>query len=65
MLRPSLTNLETLCWLARPWDLHGRGRINTTQPAVSNWVKELEQAPDAWRKCVAPMAAHMRCKATV
>ena len=63
MRRLSLTNLETLCWIARLGTFTAAAeRLNTTQPAVSNRVKELEQAIGAWRKCVAPMAAHMRCK---
>jgi DNA-binding transcriptional LysR family regulator len=45
MRRLSLTNLETLCWIARLGTFTAAAdRLNTTQPAVSNRVKELEQA---------------------
>ena len=45
MRRLSLTNLETLCWIARLGTFTAAAeRLNTTQPAVSNRVKDLEQA---------------------
>lgn len=44
MLRLSLTNLETLCWIARLGTFTAAAqRLNTTQPAISGRVKELEQ----------------------
>lgn len=45
MRRLSLTNLETLCWIARLGTFTAAAqRLNTTQPAISSRVKELEQA---------------------
>jgi DNA-binding transcriptional LysR family regulator len=45
MRRLSLTNLETLCWIARLGSFTATAdRLNTTQPAISGRVKELEQA---------------------
>jgi len=45
MRRLSLTNLETLCWIARLGSFTAAAqRLNTTQPAVSGRVKELEQS---------------------
>ena len=45
MRRLSLVNLETLCWIARLGTFTAAAqRLNTTQPAVSKRVRELEQA---------------------
>ena len=45
MRRLSLTNLETLCWIARLGTFTAAAeRLHTSQPAISNRVKELEQA---------------------
>lgn len=45
MRRLSLTNLETLCWIARLGSFTAAAqRLNTTQPAISGRVKELEQS---------------------
>ncbi len=45
MSRLSLINLETLCWIARLGSFTAAAkRLNTTQPAVSRRVRELEQA---------------------
>ena len=45
MRRLSLTNLETLCWFARLGSFTAAAqRMNTTQPAISGRVKELEQS---------------------
>jgi len=45
MRRLSLTNLETLCWIARLGSFTAAAqRMNTTQPAISGRVKELEQS---------------------
>lgn len=45
MIRLNLTNLETLCWIAQLGTFTATAqRLNTTQPAISNRVKELEQA---------------------
>lgn len=45
MRRLSLTNLETLCWIARLGSFTAAAeRLNTTQPAISRRIKELEQA---------------------
>ena len=45
MRRLSLVNLETLCWIARLGTFTAAAqRLNTTQPAISKRVKELEQA---------------------
>ena len=45
MKRVSLTNLETLCAIARLGSFTAAAaRLNTTQPAVSQRVKELEQS---------------------
>lgn len=45
MRRLSLTNLETLCWIARLGTFTAAAeRLHTTQPAVSSRVRELEQA---------------------
>lgn len=45
MRRLSLTNLETLCWIARLGTFTAAAeRLNTTQPAISGRVKELEKA---------------------
>jgi DNA-binding transcriptional LysR family regulator len=44
MRRLSLLNLETLCWIARLGTFTAAAeRLNTTQPAISKRVKELEQ----------------------
>ena len=44
MSRLSLTNLETLCWIARLGSFTAAAqRLNTTQPAVSRRIRELEQ----------------------
>jgi DNA-binding transcriptional LysR family regulator len=44
MGRLTLTNLETLCWIARLGTFTAAAkRLNTTQPAISNRVRELEQ----------------------
>lgn len=43
MRRLSLTNLETLCWIARLGSFTAAAeRLNTTQPAISRRVQELE-----------------------
>lgn len=43
MSRLSLVNLETLCWIARLGTFTAAAqRLNTTQPAISNRVRELE-----------------------
>lgn len=43
MRKPSLTNLETLCWIARLGSFTAAAqRLNTTQPAISRRVRELE-----------------------
>lgn len=45
MNRASLTNLETLCSIARLGSFTAAAeRLNTTQPAISRRVKELEQS---------------------
>lgn len=45
MRKLSLTNLETLCWISRLGSFTAAAqRLNTTQPAVSRRVKELEDA---------------------
>lgn len=45
MRRPTLINLETLCWIARLGTFTAAAqRLNTTQPAVSKRIKDLEQA---------------------
>ena len=45
MRRLSLTNLETLCWIARLGSFTAAAqRMNTTQPAISGRVRELEQS---------------------
>ena len=45
MRRLSLTNLETLCWIARLGSFTAAAqRLNTTQPAISGRVRELEQS---------------------
>lgn len=45
MGRLSLVNLETLCWIARLGTFTAAAqRLNTTQPAISNRVRELEHA---------------------
>ena len=47
MRRISLTNLETLCWIARLGTFTAAAqRLHTTQPAVSARIRELEQALD-------------------
>ena len=44
MKRVSLTNLETLCAIARLGSFTAAAeRLNTTQPAISQRIKELEQ----------------------
>lgn len=43
MKRISLTNLETLCWIARLGSFSAAAdRLNTTQPAISGRVRDLE-----------------------
>lgn len=43
MIRPSLVNLETLLWIARLGTFTAAAeRLNTTQPAISARVRELE-----------------------
>ncbi|MBL8385294.1 MAG: LysR family transcriptional regulator [Burkholderiales bacterium] len=45
MRRLSLTNLETLCWIARLGSFTAAAqRLNTSQPAISGRVRELEQS---------------------
>ncbi len=45
MHKLNLTNLETLCWIARLGSFTAAAqRLNTTQPAISRRVKELERA---------------------
>jgi DNA-binding transcriptional LysR family regulator len=45
MRRISLTNLETLCWIARLGTFTAAAqRLHTTQPTISARVRELEQA---------------------
>ena len=45
MRRLSLTNLETLCWIARLGSFTAAAqRLNTTQPAISGRIRELEQS---------------------
>ena len=45
MGRVTIVNLETLCWIARPGSFTAAAeRLNTTQPAISKRVKELEDA---------------------
>ena len=45
MRRISLTNLETLCWIARLGSFTAAAqRLNATQPAISGRVRELEQS---------------------
>jgi DNA-binding transcriptional LysR family regulator len=45
MRRLSLVNLETLCWIARLGSFTAAAeRLNTTQPAISRRVRELEHA---------------------
>jgi len=45
MRRLSLTNLETLCWIARLGSFTAAAqRLNTTQPAISGRVRELEES---------------------
>lgn len=45
MKRISLTNLETLCWIARLGSFSAAAdRLNTTQPAISGRVRDLEQS---------------------
>ena len=45
MKRISLTNLETLCWIARLGSFTAAAeRLNTTQPAISGRVRELEDS---------------------
>lgn len=45
MRRLSLTNLETLCWIARLGTFTAAAQqLNTTQPAISARVRELEQS---------------------
>lgn len=45
MRRLSLTNLETLCWIARLGTFTAAAQqLNTSQPAISARVKELEQS---------------------
>ena len=45
MRRVSLTNLETLCWIARLGSFTAAAeRLNATQPAISGRVRELEES---------------------
>ncbi|MFN0160967.1 MAG: LysR family transcriptional regulator [Burkholderiales bacterium] len=45
MKRLNLTNLETLCWIARLGSFSAAAdRLNTTQPAISGRMRELETA---------------------
>ena len=45
MSRVTILNLETLCWIARLGSFTAAAeRLNTTQPAISKRVKELEDA---------------------
>jgi DNA-binding transcriptional LysR family regulator len=45
MRRISLTNLETLCWIARLGSFTAAAeRLNATQPAISGRVRELEES---------------------
>lgn len=45
MSRVTIVNLETLCWIARLGSFTAAAeRLNTTQPAVSKRVKDLEDA---------------------
>jgi DNA-binding transcriptional LysR family regulator len=45
MRRISLTNLETLCWIARLGTFTAAAqRLHTTQPTISGRIRELEQA---------------------
>jgi DNA-binding transcriptional LysR family regulator len=45
MGRVTIVNLETLCWIARLGSFTAAAeRLNTTQPAISKRVKELEDA---------------------
>lgn len=45
MRRLTIVNLETLCWIARLGSFSAAAeRLNTTQPAVSRRMKELEDA---------------------
>ena len=43
MSRVTIVNLETLCWIARLGSFTAAAeRLNTTQPAISKRVKDLE-----------------------
>ena len=45
MSRITIVNLETLCWIARLGSFTAAAqRLNTTQPAISKRVKDLEEA---------------------
>jgi DNA-binding transcriptional LysR family regulator len=45
MSRVTIVNLETLCWIARLGSFTAAAeRLNTTQPAVSKRIKDLEEA---------------------